>query len=143
MSLPAGFFVFLAAATYVSHSVSVKFSSGKIDPYTGILFWSLGTFIIGVCTFAYAKFTAQATEITLTGASLLTLAGAFIAAGSVSFLMAYERGAQFSFAAPAVNISVVTGGLIFGLLLFKEDISLARLAGIALGAASIFLLTRN
>lgn len=143
MVLPAGFFVFLAAVMYIGHSVSVKFSSGKIDVYSGIFFWSLGAVFVGVSSFIYGKFFAETTSISWSGGVLLAVAGALISIGSLSFLLAYERNVDYSFAAPLVNISVVTGGLIFGLLLFKEDISMARVAGVVLGCISIFLLTRS
>lgn len=143
MTISPVFFVFLAALTYVSHSVTVKFSSGKIDVYSGIFFWSLGALFIGVASFLYGKFFAGTTNITLSGGALLAAAGALICTGSLSFLLAYERNVEYSFAAPLVNISVVTAGLVFGLLLFKEDISVMRVAGLVLGCISIFLLTRS
>lgn len=143
MAIPPSAFVFFAAITYVGHSVSVKFSSGKIDVFSGIFFWSIGAFFVGILSLLYGRFFTQTTNITFSGGLFLAIAGSLIAIGSMSFLLAYQRNVDYSFAAPVVNISVVTGGLILGFLLFKEDISIARITGVLLGCISIFLLTRS
>lgn len=143
MIIPATAFVFFTAITYVIHSIAVKFSSGKIDPYSGIFFWSIGALIIGICSFLYGRFVVEETNISGAGSLALLIAGALICSGSIGYLLAYQRGVDFSFAAPLVNISVVMGGLIFGYLLFKEDISMPRILGVLLGGISIFLITRS
>lgn len=136
-------FVFIAAFTYVLHSFCVKASSGKIDVLSGMFFWALGGLVVGGACLLYGKISSETINITPTGAGLLTLAGACIAGGTTSFLLAYKNNVDYSFAAPLVNISVVTAGLVLGWLIFKETISPARIAGVILGIASIILLTRS
>ncbi len=142
MVIPAGAFVVLTAVTYVLHSVFVKYSSGKIDPYMALFYWSCGAFIVGVASLLFGKYTQQSFS-TLPGSAFAMAAGFVISIGSLGYLLAFQRGVDFSFATPLVNISVVIGGLVFGYLLFKDDINVMRLAGAVLGCLSIFLLTRS
>ena len=143
MIIPATAFVFFTAFMYTLHSVLVKTSSGRVDPYSGMFFWSLGAFIIGTAAFLYGKYVVQATDINFSGAAILIVAGAVICAGSIGYLLAYERGVELSFAAPVVNISVVMGGMIVGMLLFKEGVSLERIIGVLLGGTAIYLITKG
>ena len=140
--IPAGFFVFLTAVSYVLHSVMMKYASGKADPYTGIFVWSCGVFLIGLLSFCYGRFSGEA-QISLVNAPFLIVAGCAITIGSLGYLLAFQRGVEFSFATPLVNISVVAGGILFGLLLFGEHISLMRVFGAFIGAVSIVLLVRS
>ncbi len=139
---PAVGFVILTAVLYVLHSVVLKYSSGRVDPYTGIFMWSLGAFLVGLAALFYGRMTAQ-NDFSVSGLSLSLGAGAAIATGSLGYFLAYQRHVDFSFATPFVNISVVMGGLIFGLLLFGEVLSVARIVGVVLGAFSIALLVRG
>lgn len=140
---PGSIFVALTALSYVLHSVMVKYSAGKIDPYTGIFIWSCGAFLVGICTLLYARLNGlSVASLSASGISFLVIAGCAIAVGSLGYLLAFQKGVDFSFATPLVNISVVMGGLVFGLLLFGEAITPMRVAGVALGALSIVLLTR-
>ena len=143
MIIPATAFVFFTAFMYTVHSVLVKTSSGKIDPYSGIFFWSLGAFVIGSFVFLYGKYFTNETVITAPGIGFMLGAGAVICAGSIGYLLAYERGIELGFAAPVVNISVVTGGLVLGILLFKEGVSLERILGVLFGGVAIFLITKS
>lgn len=142
MIFSAKAFVILTAATYVLHSVSVKLSAGKIDPYTMILFWSLGGLVVGLTAYTYGKL-GNHIQFTSQGVLYSSIAGLSIAIGSLGYILAFTRNVEFSFATPLVNISVVTGGVVFGYLIFSENISPARMLGLALGIASIFLLARS
>jgi uncharacterized membrane protein len=140
--IPGGFFIVLTAASYILHSVMVKYSAGKIDPYTGIFVWSCSAFLVGLLSLAYGRL-HNISGISASGVCFLIIAGCAIATGSLGYLLAFQKGLDFSFATPLVNISVVMGGLLFGFLLFGEHITATRVIGVVLGAASIILLTRR
>lgn len=148
--MPGGFFVAVTAVLYVTHAVLVKYASGKIDPFSGIFCWSLGALLAGCAALAWSRGGAFVAGITGTGAGVawgaalqMAAAGLCIGVGSLAYATAFNKGVDFSFATPVVNISVVTGGLVFGYFLFSENLSLERVAGIMLGAASIILLSRS
>ncbi|MEZ5814553.1 MAG: EamA family transporter [Alphaproteobacteria bacterium] len=142
MVVPVSAFVVLTAVTYVTHAVFVKYASGKVDPYSAVFYWSCGAFVVGFISLLFGKYT-QSSFSTLPGTGFALAAGFVIALGSLGYLLAFQRGVDFSFATPLVNISVVIGGLVFGYLLFKEDVNALRLSGVVLGCVSIFLLTRS
>ncbi|MEZ5918692.1 MAG: hypothetical protein R3D66_01810 [Alphaproteobacteria bacterium] len=117
--MPAGFFVAVTAVLYVTHAVLVKYASGKIDPFSGIFCWSLGALLAGCAALAWGRGSAFAGAISGAGflwvpAFLMAAAGLCIGIGSLAYAMAFNKGVDFSFATPVVNISVVTGGLVFG-----------------------------
>lgn len=135
-------FIFLGAVTYVAHSVLIKFASGKIDPYLGMLCYALGTVIIAIPALIGWKFYGTS-EFSMRGIASFLAAGSLLVVGTSAIFLAFDRGVPFSIGTPVVNISVVMGGIIFGYFLFGENISLMRLLGVCFGIVSIILLTRS
>ncbi|MDH5722179.1 MAG: EamA family transporter [Alphaproteobacteria bacterium] len=140
--IPANYFVFGTAALYVLHSVFVKLASGKIDPYSGIFAWCCGSLLAGIVFFLYGKINTE-TSFSVSCGAFVFFAGIFITTGTLFYLLAFHRNVDFSFATPVVNVSVVMGGLLFGMALFGEPVSMNRIIGVVLGIVSIIFLVRS
>jgi transporter family protein len=82
-----------------------------------------------------------AQKFTWSGASYSALTGICVGAGTVAFFLLFQRGGPLS-AVPAILAGGAAIMAVAGIVFFREPPSAARLLGVVLAIAGLFLLRR-
>lgn len=73
----------------------------------------------------------------------MCMAGASLGLATITFMYAFARGGNFSEVMPLMYVGIIAISVITGYLLFKEQISVKQLVGIALSCVGIYLMVRK
>ena len=133
-------FVFLTVITWGSYNLLLKVATPYISPSWALFFVGIAQVIIGTVYVAFQSATNQI-PLTVRGALIASVAGIFFALGTISFLYAFKFQAPASLAIALYTVGALLVGVVGGLLLFHEPISLRMVVGIGFAIASIVLLT--
>jgi transporter family protein len=129
-----------AAVLYGLHQVFTKLASERIGDGLGGFIVELSAVLIIALYLTYLKFFSEWKQpITSRGVFYSVLTGLCVGAGTVAFFLLFQKGGPLS-AVPMVLAGGAALMAIVGILFFREQASLIRLAGIALSLIGLFLL---
>ena len=132
----------LAAVLYGLHQVFTRLAADRIGDGVGgfIVEASAAVSILGYL--AYLKATQHwAQPITNAGIAWSLLAGVCVGAGTIAFFLLFQRGGPWS----AVPMVLAGGAAIMaavGFIAFREPVTRARVIGIVLSIAGLYLLRK-
>ena len=133
---------FITAVLYGFHNVCTKLAAGKISDQLGGLVLEGTAAILILAYIVFLRFQGDdPIHFTKEGLLFSMLAGASVAVGSILYFRIFRSGGDLSIAGPLV---LVGGSLLMvtvGIVGMGEKISWQNGLGLALGMASIYLLS--
>lgn len=121
-----------------------KFAENKIDPSVAVLFVQGAGFLASIALFfLFNHGTGKEMNIQTSGIIFAIISGTVISFSNFAVFAMYNAGAPMSIAVPLTRTAVVICSVIFGILLFRENIDLTRSIGILLGIASIYCMVKK
>jgi transporter family protein len=131
-----------AAVLYGAHQIFTRLASAHIGD-------GLGGFVVeGVAALSILLYLAALwftgrweQKFSWTGASYSALTGICVGAGTIAFFLLFQRGGPLS-SVPAILAGGAAIMAVAGIVFFHETPSAARLLGIVLALAGLFLLRR-
>jgi bacterial/archaeal transporter family protein len=129
-----------AAVLYGLHQVFTKLAADRIGDGVGGFVVEATAAVVIAFYLAYLWLSGEWKQgVTTTGVVYSALTGLCVGTGTVAFFLLFQKGAPLS----AVPMILAGGAALMGLvgiIFFKEPPSFARLLGIALSLAGLFLL---
>ena len=131
-----------AAVLYGLHQVFTKMASDRIGEGLGgfVVEATAASSILAYLVFLYlsGRWTQQ---VSTPGVVYSVLTGLCVGVGTVFFFLAFQKGGPLS-AVPTILVGGAALSVIVGIFLFREPISLPRLAGIVFSIIGLFLLRK-
>lgn len=138
------FFASLAVVGSIAYNLSVKVAGEHINPFVFTVFLTLFG-LVGhlVCLGVYKWHMGESAVLHLdkTGLWMALIAGLGIVIIDLGFFFAVKEGGMVASTGFWVIGSLALTALA-GIFVFHEALSVAKVAGVALGVASLYLLTR-
>ncbi len=137
-------FSILSSLAYFAHDLVLKQVSDKVDSVLAATILNLSAFS---SLFLYSIFVQAGTWRKFPWVSiesgLIFGAGICLAMASVFFVNIFSNGGYLSLAIPLVYVLLIFLGVLFGVVLYKEHLSLAQYLGVLLIMVGIVLITRQ
>lgn len=121
----------LATIGLSSYNFVLKLSSSKISSFYALPFLATGAFIVGLLGLVFAKVSSlEGLLFTKQGALYALVTGILWGIGEVFFFLMFSKGTPLSVGLPLVIGGLVVIGSVLGVVLLKEPVSAAKIAGI-------------
>ena len=135
--------VILPAFFWATSDVLARISSSKINDILGAMILSLGAFLIlFLGMFALVPdLTKEVSNISLKYFLIALVAGVANATGLFFFFRFLQQGGNFTQGMPMILTSIVIFTTIYGLIFFKDPLTLKTIIGLALGIGAIYFLS--
>jgi transporter family protein len=135
--------VVLPAFFWAISDIVTRISSNKINDTFGALMIAFGMACMMIM-FSVFMIPNIAKEFTITGTKyiwLAILAGGMNAVGVFFFLRFLQQGGNFTQGLPIIQILLVSLGVIYGIIFFKDPLTIKTGIGLILGIGAIYFLS--
>jgi uncharacterized membrane protein len=136
-------FAILAASSFGFYNFFTKLAADKLSPTIALMFIAGASFL--VATVSTIVFKASGQELTFSkGAIYLPiLAGVFTGIAEIFYLFMFTKNAPLNIGGPVVIGITILVTVLLGLIVLKEPLNAAKIAGICLTMAGVVLLARG
>jgi bacterial/archaeal transporter family protein len=131
------------AVAFGAYNIFIKLGSSKIDQVLGAVVLQIVAAILGGAYALYLKIDGRELSTSTTGFVYAGLAGVAVGLAEILTFVVFSRGAPASLATPVIMGGSVVVAAVLGILVLREQVSLAHGGGILLVTAGIVLLSRN
>jgi transporter family protein len=131
------------AAAFAAYNVFIKLSSGRIDHVLGAVVLQVVAALLGAAYALSLRVGGRELHFTAAGVGHAALAGVAVGVAEILTFVVYARGAPASLATPIIMGGSILLTALLGLVVWRERLGLAQVAGIVLVAAGIALLSRS
>ena len=139
--MPVWFYYAVGAAVlYGAHQIFTKLAADKISDGLGGFVVEATAALTILLYLAWLRFGGMWNQTSSTpGVFWSVLTGVCVGVGTILFFLLFQKGGPLS-AVPMILAGGAALMAVAGILFFKEPVTVARLAGVALALAGLFLL---
>lgn len=132
----------LAALFLGLYNFFIKLSAGHIHEIAGAVILQVVAFLVGGAALVWLKLKAVPLEISSRGIAFAVLAGLSVGLAEITAFYAFSRGISASVGIPVMVGGTVLVGVVLGLLVLREQLTLLQGLGVVLLLAGIVLVSR-
>lgn len=119
-----------------------RYSKSFTDPYLAGVIAHGVAFLVVILIYAYFSGFALPSKSTFKDYIPVILTGICLGVANLFVIVMYAQNAPLSVALPLVRFTPVVLGVIFGLMMFGEILTISKAIGIVLACISIFMIMR-
>lgn len=136
-------FSLLAVLSYSVGNVITKYVSARLSSLAGALGQAVGAIIISTITFlVYQTFTSRSGSVDRGSFIAAAIGGGLWVIGQIFLFLAFTKNAPISIVIPFVVGGIGVGGVIGGILFFKESLTVMQILGIITVLVGSLMLTK-
>jgi bacterial/archaeal transporter family protein len=136
-------YAILAASSFGFYNFFTKISADKFSPALANIFIAGTSLLVAVISTIYLKMSGQSLTFTKGSLILPIMAGLFTGVAEIFYLSMYSKNAPIAVGNPLVVGGTIVIAVILGIIILKELMSAAKIAGIIFVIAGLALLTRS
>jgi transporter family protein len=133
----------LAALFLGLYNFFIKMSAGHIHEIVGAVILQVVAFMVGGAALIWLKWKGTPLEISPRGIAFAIFAGIAVGLAEITAFYAFSRGVSASAGIPVMVGGTVLVGVLLGLLVLREQITLLQGLGVVLLIAGIALVART
>jgi len=136
-------YALLAVFSFGFYNFFVKVSATSFSPTVANIFIAGTSFLIAVISTIYLKMSGQSLTFTKNDLILPIAAGLFTGVAELFYLSMYSKNTPITIGSPLVVGGTIVIAAILGILILKEPMNAARIAGTVFVIAGLVLLARS
>jgi bacterial/archaeal transporter family protein len=136
-------YAILAASSFGFYNFFTKISADKFSPALANIFIAGTSLLVAIISTIYLKMSGQSLTFTKGSLILPIMAGLFTGAAEIFYLSMYSKNAPITVGNPLVVGGTIVIAVILGIIILKEPMSAAKIAGIIFVITGLVLLTRS
>jgi len=136
-------YAILAASTFGFYNFFTKISADKFSPALANMFIAGASLLVAIISTIYLKMSGQSLVFTKSSLLLPIVAGLFAGAAEIFYLSMYSKNAPISIGNPLVVGGTIVIAVILGIIILREPISAAKIAGIIVVLVGLVILGRS
>jgi len=136
-------YAILAASSFGFYNFFTKISADKFSPALANIFIAGTSLLVAIISTIYLKMSGQSLTFTKSSLMLPVLAGLFTGVAEIFYLSMYSKNAPITVGNPLVVGGTIVITVILGMIILKEPMSAAKIAGIIFVITGLVLLTRS
>ncbi|EKD66401.1 MAG: hypothetical protein ACD_49C00044G0003 [uncultured bacterium (gcode 4)] len=136
-------YAILAASSFGFYNFFTKISADKFSPALANIFIAGTSLLVAIISTIYLKMSGQSLIFTKGSLILPIMAGLFTGVAEIFYLSMYSKNAPITVGNPLVVGGTIVIAVILGIIILKEPMNTARIAGIIFVITGLVLLTRS
>lgn len=136
-------FAILAAGSYGFYNFFAKISTDKFSPVIAAAFITGFSFLVTIAATIYLKISGQNLIFSKNTILYPILAGLFVGAAEIFYMITFSKNAPLSIATPLVIGGAAFIATLLGIFFLRENLSATKIFAILLTIIGLFLLAKN
>lgn len=136
-------FAILAASGFGFYNLFTKISADKLSPTIALMFIAGTSFSVAVVSTLILKFTGHNLTITKSALIFPILAGLSTGIAEIFYLIMFTKNSPVSIGTPFVLSATLLITTLLGIIVLREGITAAKIAGIMITVVGLIILARS